>query len=118
MKKFKGKTIVKTVSCVLLLSILLVALLLESANAMAKINPPMDKDVLNQDKAYIMQIEKIDTNQIKLYDKRNEIQITLDWYIEQSDFKNFNRATYFYNYSTDELFKLNNGELINVNDLL
>lgn len=117
MKKLNGKTIIKSVLYLILFTIMLVVLLTQSANAMAKINPPMDDDPLHQNKAYVMQIEEINTNQIKLYYKRNEIQVKLKWYIEQSEFKDYSKAVYYYNYSTDELFKLYKGELINVNDL-
>jgi hypothetical protein len=102
--------------CVLLLaiSILTIGSLQIYANG-SKIEP--STNVLTNNVGYVMITESITVDKLMLYDKANEIEITIPWYYSADEIKQMRKATYFYNHSNDTLYMLLNGQLINLNEV-
>lgn len=70
--------------------------------------------VLTQDIGFEVKVESITKTELLLYDSENKIEINIPWYYDDSDLLEFRKSKWYYNYSTDTLYRVYKGKLYNM----
>ena len=99
----------------LLFIVILATVLINFTACVSRAEKP-DDNVLTQNKAYAMKVESMSNKELKLYDKVNKINISLQWHCDAEDLKQLKRGVFYYNHKDDVLYMILDYKLYNLND--